>query len=355
MNRGNANREKKRVGYFCSYVPEELIIAAGLEPVRLKGEVEEVKEADAYLFSSICPSLKYILDSGLRKKFDVEGIVFAHSCDGMRRLYDLWNQYGKTPFTYMLEIPKNRDENGIRYFSEQLRDLKAGLEDFFAITISNDKLEEAIALNNTHRQMVMELFEKQREAPPPLRGSDLLALCLEEATSPKEETTVKLKELIEKSESSNISQDKNPRILITGNMGATLTLAQLTESAGASVVALDTCYGMKHYSGIVESDRDPLEGLARRYLLKPACPRMPGFNTRIERLEELTQDYSIDGIIYSIIKFCDYGLFEAPEIRRSLGNRLPLLILENDYIWSDEGRVKTRVEAFVEMIGNESS
>ncbi len=353
MNRGS-NRKKKRVGYFCSYVPEELIIAAGLEPVRLKGEVAEVKEADAFLISSICPSLKYILDSGLREKFDVEGIVFAHSCDGMRRLYDLWNRYGKTPFTYMLEIPKNRDENGIQYFTEQLSDLRSGLEDFFAVTISDDKLEEAIALNNSHRKMITELFEKQREAPAPFKGSDLLALCLSEAASPREESTARLKDFFEKS-SSSISQDTHPRILISGNRGPTPTLVQMAEASGASVVALDTCYGMKHYTGLVEMDRDPLEGLARRYLLKPACARMPGFKTRIERLEELTRDYSIDGIIYSIIKFCDYGLFEAPEIRRSLGDRLPLLILENDYIWSDEGRVKTRVEAFVEMIGNESS
>lgn len=352
MNRGSSNRKKKRVGYFCSYVPEELIIAAGMEPVRLRGEVAEVKEADAFLFSSICPSLKYILDSGLRKKFDVEGIVFAHSCDGMRRLYDLWNQYGGTPFTYMLEIPKNRDENGIRYFSEQLRDLKARLEDFFAVTITSEKLGEAIALNNAHRQLVMELFEKQRAAPAPLKGSDLLALCMDEAT-PKEETTAKLKGFIERSGSSSIHQNKHPRILITGNMGPKPTLAQLAENAGAAVVAIDTCYGMKHYTGLVESDRDPFDGLARRYLLKPSCARMPGFRTRIERLEELIQEYSIDGIIYSIIKFCDYGLFEAPEIRGSLGK--PLLILENDYIWSDEGRIKTRVEAFVEMIGSKSS
>lgn len=351
MKRGSSDRKKKRVGYFCSYVPEELIIAAGLEPVRLRGEVAEVKEADAFLFSSICPSLKFILDSGLRSKFDVEGIVFAHSCDGMRRLYDLWSQYVGTPFTCMLEIPKNRDENGIRYFSEQLRDLKSRLEDFSAVTISSEKLGEAIARNNSHRQMFMEIFEKQRGVPAPLRGSDLLALCLEEAT-PREETTARVKGFIEKSKNSNTSRDR-PRILITGNIGANTTLAQLAEDAGASVVAIDTCYGMKHYTGLVESDRDPFDGLARRYLLKPACARMPGFKTRIERLEELIKEYSIDGIIYGIIKFCDYGLFEAPEIRGSLGK--PLLILENDYIWSDEGRIKTRVEAFVEMIESESS
>ena len=63
--RGN----KKSIGWFCSYVPEEMIIAAGFEPVRLKGEMEKVKAADSYLFSNICPYVKNILESGLSNKF----------------------------------------------------------------------------------------------------------------------------------------------------------------------------------------------------------------------------------------------------------------------------------------------
>lgn len=58
--------DRKRIGWFCSYVPEELIMASGLEPVRLRGQVGELKEVDSYLFSNICPYLKNILDSGLR-------------------------------------------------------------------------------------------------------------------------------------------------------------------------------------------------------------------------------------------------------------------------------------------------
>ena len=96
--------DKKKIGWFCSYVPEELIIAAGLEPMRLKGQVTKLKEVDAYVFSNICPYLKNILDSGLRRKLDhLDGIIFTNSCDGMRKLYDLWFQYIQTPFTFMLE------------------------------------------------------------------------------------------------------------------------------------------------------------------------------------------------------------------------------------------------------------
>lgn len=88
MGSGNSNPQKRKIGWFCSYVPEEIIIAAGLEPVRLKGEVGKVKESDSYIFSNVCAYVKNILDSGLRNKLkNVEGIMFTNSCDRMRRLY----------------------------------------------------------------------------------------------------------------------------------------------------------------------------------------------------------------------------------------------------------------------------
>ena len=61
--------EAKKIGYFCDYVPEEIILAAGLTPVRLGGRVPSIQKADAYIFSNVCPYVKNILDSGLREKF----------------------------------------------------------------------------------------------------------------------------------------------------------------------------------------------------------------------------------------------------------------------------------------------
>lgn len=355
MSGYNGNFRKKRIGWTCSYVPEELIIAAGLEPVRIQGQVERVKEADAYMFPNLCPYLQNILDSGLSKKLKkVEGIIFTNSCDGMRRLYDVWSNYVQMSFSFMLEIPKNRDENGIAYFSEQLLDLKRRLEEVFGVKISKDKLKTAISLMNDRRGMIMDLFEKQKQIPPHYKGSELLSFCLEETTCPKDETTQKLEALTGQSRTPSSSQDRPPRILVMGNVIDKPALFEMVENARASVVAFDTCNGLRHYSGFVENGSDPIESLARRYLLKPPCTRMPGFDKRIERLEQLIEEYSIEGVIYGSLKFCDYSLFEVPRIEDFLRkNRLPFLVLENDYIWSDVERMRIRVEALLEVVSGE--
>ncbi len=357
MSGFNDNFRRKRIGWLCSYVPEELIIAAGLEPVRIQGQVKMVKEADSYISLNTCPYLKNILDSGLQSKFkNMEGIIFTSSCDGMRRLYDIWTHHVPTPLSFMLEIPKNKDEKAIQYFSEQLYGLKTKLEKAFEVNITDNSLGKAIALMNEHRKMITKLFEKQKELPSPHKGSELLALCLEEMTLPKHGAAEKINKFLKQVETPKSLGDKSPRILVIGSVIDKLNLFQMVEAAGASVVAFDTCVGLRHYSGAVEEGQDLIESIARRYLLKPSCPRMPGFNERMERVEELIRDYLVDGIIYSSMKFCDYGMFELPVIERRLQSRqFPFLFLENDYVWGDEGRLKTRVEAFVEMIKGDLS
>lgn len=346
--------DRKKIGWFCSYVPEELIIAAGLEPMRLKGQVKKLKEVDSYVFSNICPYLKNILDSGLRRKLDhLDGIIFTNSCDGMRKLYDLWFQYIQTPFTFMLEVPKNQDKSSIKYFSDQLHALKKSLEEVYDVDISM-RLQAAISLMNNHRVMFGKIFKGQKEFPPRLKGSDLFALCEEEMTSSKDDTTSKLKALVNRPKPSGSSKTSNARILVMGNRLDNPTLFDLVENAQGSVIMFDICNGLKHYSDLVEEGPDHIECLARRYLLKPPCPRMPGFDIRIERLKQLIRDYSIGGLIYSNLKYCDYSLFEIPQIEQFLKKRhVPLLVLENDYLWTDVERLRIRVEAFLEIVNGE--
>jgi benzoyl-CoA reductase/2-hydroxyglutaryl-CoA dehydratase subunit BcrC/BadD/HgdB len=173
-------------------------------------------------------------------------------------------------------------------------------------------------------------------------------------TSPKEAMKEKLDRFSGNGGSRDSAGRRIPRVLIMGNVIDKPNLFIMVEDSGAAVVAFDTCCGLRHYSLPAQGGPDPMVSLAQSYLLRPQCPRMPGFQGRLDRLDELVQAYSADGIIYSTVKFCDYGLLEAPLMERHLRkNRIPFLFLENDYLWGDEGRLRTRVEAFVEIIQGE--
>jgi len=356
MDEKSPHSSSKKIGWFCSYVPEELILAAGLEPIRLQGREDKIKDADAYVCSNLCPYLKNLMETGLNSKMaDMDGIVFINSCDGMRRLYDLWSQYvSPKQFIYWLEVPKNQNEEAIAYFSEQLSAWTGRLEKDFKVEISEERLKETIALMNEHRRLIAEIFEDQKAYPPRYAGMDLLRLLTLEATVPKLEGTNRLQEALRDFPGTSSEQVTQPRLLVMGNEIHRPALFEMVEKAKGSIVIFDTCNGLKHYTDLVDDVRSPLNALARRYLLKPSCARMPGFETRLERLKKLINDYGIQGVIYSNIKYCDYGLFEIPQIEKAMKDRgLPFLILENDYVWSDSERQHIRVEAFLETIRQE--
>ena len=352
MSEPSVDSGSRKIGWLCSFIPEELILAAGLEPIRIQGRVDAIEQAGVYMFSNVCPYVKNLLDSGLRLKLDgVAGMIFANSCDGMRRLFDLWRQYVSTPFSYMLEVPKNLTEDAVTYFADRLLDLKNSLEGAFGVEISESKLKQAIYVMNEHRSLVTRIFEAQKEDPPRYKGSELLSILSAEGSRPKGEMTPLLSDLAMGRGATGSGSKRGTRLLALGNRIDRLALFDMVEKAGGSIVVFDTCNGLKHYTDLVENSMAPLQALARRYLLKPSCPRMPGFERRLERVKLLVREFRVQGIIYSALKFCDYGLFETPQVEKlskELG--LPALVLENDYVWADIERSRTRVEAFLEMV-----
>ncbi|MBI4763261.1 MAG: 2-hydroxyacyl-CoA dehydratase [Deltaproteobacteria bacterium] len=329
-----------------------MIIAAGFQPVRLQAEANEMELADSYISSNFCHYIKHILDSGLQGSYeDIQGVILINSCDGMRRLNDLWRYYLKTPFVFFLELPRKKDSAGVEYFSKCLFSLKSGLEEHFNTEISDKKLNSAISLMNDQRQKILELLNKQKENPPPYSGKEIQMLCREESIYPKESTDSRLRELISGMPDRKYRPNNHPRILVTGNTGQKPILVQLIEQSGADVVAFDSCEGLQHYSNPVKQGLEPMLALAERYLLKPSCARMPGYVDRIDRLQQLVADFAANGVIYSALKFCDNALFEIPQIeRRFKETGIPFLSLENDYSWVDMERVRIRIEAFIEMI-----
>ncbi|MBA4367138.1 MAG: hypothetical protein C0403_05805 [Desulfobacterium sp.] len=344
----------RRIGWFCSYVPEEIILAAGCEPVRLEGRVERFQEIDSYLHANLCFTIRNIFESGLRKQYDdLDAVIFANSCDGMRRLYELWSHYIQTPAAYFLEIPKNRDENGISFFSSQLLNLKNQLEEDFAVSITAERLVQAGLQMNERRGKMLELFERQKASPLPYKGSELHTLAIQEGRLPKRDMYPEIQSVLEKPVPVQPVGKAAPRLLVSGNEGTTPTLFRLIENSNADVVLFDTCRGLNHYTGMVSMGNDPIQSIARRYLFKPACARMPGSAQRMERLAALIDEYAIDGVVYSGVQFCDYTLFESALIEPFLKARsLPVLVVENDYIWSNTEQIRTRIEAFVEMTQN---
>ena len=347
------NSNLKTISYACSYMPEEIILAAGMAPKRIIPQARP-SEADAHIHPNTCNYIKSLLAEGLNgSAAPGDAFVVANSCDGMRRLYDLWKQYVDAAAALFIDVPKKKDADSIEFFSSELRRFADKLAtDFGGAEVTAERLNDAIATCNEVRTLMGEVHMLQRDANSSVRGRSVFDLCLESVEIHPTEFAEKLREFIFEA-STTIGAGEERRVVLAGNVMYRPDLVEMIEDAGGRVVAIDTCLGVRHFDGLVEENSsDPLRVLAERYLVEVSCPRMKGIDERTRRLKQLASDCAADAVIYSTVKFCDLHLYDVPFMQdefKQVGT--PFLYLENDYEWSGLGQMKTRVDAFLAMTG----
>jgi benzoyl-CoA reductase/2-hydroxyglutaryl-CoA dehydratase subunit BcrC/BadD/HgdB len=151
--------------------------------------------------------------------------------------------------------------------------------------------------------------------------------------------------------------DNRVRMLITGSMMGIgdHKIPDLIRDAGGRVVTDNVCTGVSNTRKNVTVfgiRGDPMEALAERYLYNVPCPCMTDLDRRLARTAMIVKDYAVEGIIYYSLKYCDNWRTEFPILKDYLQKELktPLLLIESDYSPSDVGTIRTKIEAFIEMI-----
>jgi benzoyl-CoA reductase/2-hydroxyglutaryl-CoA dehydratase subunit BcrC/BadD/HgdB len=355
----NAQLEKdkgrKIIGWTCNYIPEEIIYAAGMMPWRLLGGEERYAKADTYLYTSCCSFVKSCLADGLENNLDfLDGYVTGNTCDFIRRLYDVWSQYlvEKTPFVSMLTVPFKKTGPALNLYKKEVSKFKQDVESFFDEKITDESLREAIELYNETRVLLNKLYRIRKRDAVPLSGADVMDVVAAAMVSDRKQYNQILKRLLETIEDSETFYSDRIRLMVLGSALGDSNYLKIIEDLGGLVVIDDLCMGRRYFWDPVEDFEDPIEALARRYLMNAYCPRMAPYSDRVRLLEELSETFKIDGIIYETIKFCEahgvrYPLYET--VFKKLG--VPVLKLDREHTLSGKGQMATRIQAFFESMG----
>jgi benzoyl-CoA reductase/2-hydroxyglutaryl-CoA dehydratase subunit BcrC/BadD/HgdB len=168
---------KKVFGWLCTYVPEEIIHAAGALPVRITGysEEQELDDGNAYLYINNCSFSRSCLQMGLKGEYDyLDGIIAGSTCDGARRLFDLWSHYIKTPFHHILTVPRKYTERAHGLYYEQVSQFKKLLEQYLETEITDEALLQSIAVCNESRELLKRLYELRKLDRPPITGAETM-------------------------------------------------------------------------------------------------------------------------------------------------------------------------------------
>ncbi|OGV52306.1 MAG: hypothetical protein A2X49_13845, partial [Lentisphaerae bacterium GWF2_52_8] len=296
------------VGIMCEFTPREIIMAAGGIPVCLCGGSEEMSaSAEKHLPSNLCPLIKstYGFHSEKENPFLEEAalIVAETTCDGKKKMFELM---AETRPMYVLELPqKHGDNDGLAHWQAELGKFKTFLEKRFKTSITKKKLNHAISAMNEERRLRLSLAELMKEDNPPLSGRELLDIKSLMAALPGD--IAEYKRLLGSLRSRKPVRRGSVRVLMTGvpmAHGAEQVM-ELVESQGGTVVALESCSGLKPVLNTVpEKQNDPMKALARHYFENIPCPVITPNTNRFDSLRKLASDFRADCVIELVWHAC---------------------------------------------------
>lgn len=359
---------KKVVGYFCIYVPLEMMHAEGIVPFRIWGSMKEPPSlANTYFIDTSCFYARTCFEMGLKGAYDfLDGIVGAFTCDTFERMFQVWRYNIKLPYSHVIMVPHAVHTDppiSLEFFKEELNYFRKSLENFTGRKLSDRSLSRSVRMFNKHRALVRELSSIRKKEPPPITGSEVEEVIIASMTLPVEEANQLLEQVIQEARSrGQHSPNKAARVMVWGTPLDDVAITQLIEESGANVVVEDVCTGMRPFLFDVEATDDPLDGIAARYMDKLTCPftckeargtHKEDLDRRLGYLRQMAKDYQVDAAIIEVVSYCCIHLIDALNVKDYLREEvgIPALIVEHDYNIGALAPLKTRVQAFLETIG----
>lgn len=344
------------VGNLCNYIPEEIIVAAGCLPFRIFGESKNTMHSDALIQSYCCSVVKSVLDDAMGNKLSfLNGMVFPHVCDSMQRLSDIWRLNIKDGCHFDVLFPvKIGGHASKKYMIAVLRKFKSDIENILKVKVDYLSLKGAITLLNNIRKNMMHLYELKALYPGIIKGSDLNAVVKGSMVMYREDVDILLNKLVKLlNERINIIEKPcEKRILISGSICSQPAIYDIIEDQNACVVGDDLCTGLRNFDFLIDENVEPIEAIAEKFLKRLICPaKYIDNSSRSEYIKNMVKTYSVDGVIFIFLKFCEPFFFDYPYLKTELdSNNISSILVEISSMKQIDEQIRTRIETFLQIL-----
>ncbi|WP_273745952.1 double-cubane-cluster-containing anaerobic reductase [Morganella morganii] len=350
------------VGTYCTFMPQEIAMAAGAAVVSLCSTSDEtIEEAEKTLPRNLCPLIKSSYGFGKTDKcpyFYFSDIVVGETtCDGKKKMYEYMAEF--KPVHVMQLLNNSESAESVALWRSEIIRFQKRLEEQFGCEITEQGIRDAIDLRNRERRALTEFYRLGQLNPPAMTGREILSVVygatfkFDKRALIGELETLTAKVRAEYAAGKRL--DPRPRILITGCPigGAAEKVVRIIEENGGWVVGYENCTGAKATEQCVDENpqADVYDALTEKYLAI-GCSCISPNTQRLNMLSEMVQDYQVDGVIDVILQACHTYAVESLLINRHIREKhdIPYMAIETDYSTSDTGQLATRIAAFIEML-----
>lgn len=353
----------KVFGTFCVYVPDEIVFAAGGIAAGLCGGSQFwVPGGEKVLPVNTCPLIKASVGARLDRTcpfFQIADMYVGETtCDGKKKAWEILSR--EVPL-HIIDVPQLKRDKDIAAFEGEIMEFIQVVENLTGNKITPEKLGEAIKLINNKRKALQRLYNARKASPVPISGKDALlvtqiafyddpARCAQMANRLAEELEQRI------SKGQGVFPDNALRIMVSGTPMAipNWKIHHIIETAGAAVVAEESCTGTRYFENLVDESGQTIEeqvkALAQRYM-QTNCACFTPNTGRIDDIVRLAEEYKVDGVIDVNLQFCNLYSTESYLVKQALAeHNLPIMHIETDYSEQDYEQLRTRIEAFLEML-----
>ena len=355
---------RKVIGSFCVFVPEEIVRAADAILVGLcAGADFATEEVEKLLPRNTCSLIKSAFGFKLGKVCpymeSADMIVGENTCDGKKKSYEILKNL--VPNLYVMDLPQMKSDEGKALLKAEYLRFKEAVERLTGITIDATRLKKGIDIVNNKRKAIHRLSSLRKANPSPISGLDaLLANQVFFYDNPARftESVNKICDELEKriENKEGVFPKGTPRILLSGCPMAVPSwkLPWILETSGTVIVGEESCVGERGTRNLTDDTGNTVEKLMEAVVdrhLKIDCAIFTPNPDRLNHIEEMVETYKADGVIHYGLQFCQPYLMEAMPVEKALeAKNIPTLRIDTDYSMEDVGQLKTRVEAFVELL-----
>ena len=249
------------IGVQCSGIPEEIIHAAGIMPMRVRAPgLTDTNKADAHLHRINCSYTRSVLEYLLSGKLDfLDGFVATNTCDHHLRLVSEIKDKSNFNFFHYFQMFHSLAHGSKEWLIKEMQELIKNIEGTLGIRITEDNLRNTISVYNKTRSLMAKVNELRKNDPPPISGTEYLNIVLAGISIQKEIFNEHLEAALPEFEKRSIYNKKLPRLLVVGGSCDLPGFIDFIESKGAYVVADGMCFGLRHYIGIIDDNiSDPI-------------------------------------------------------------------------------------------------
>jgi benzoyl-CoA reductase/2-hydroxyglutaryl-CoA dehydratase subunit BcrC/BadD/HgdB len=336
--------------------------AAGVNHVRLfkMGSSDIVASGEQITQSVFCDFTKSILGAfkeevPLNKA--LEKVYTFYTCDCIKKVGEaIGDFFGPSE---IFTLPRLRHKESSRdFYRTEIINFRKDLEKLTGRVISEEDVRDRLKLYNLVRKTLKKISDLRKSDYPPIKGRDFLEAAKALFYLPPDRLLTLYSDLYHRLSLVAPFDRKPPlRLMMAGGIvadGDRRLLDLVEDTLGARVVIEDHCTGARNVSFLLDENTDPYTSLAHGYLDQSPCTRMKPLAERIAVSGELAREYRVDGVLYVYLKFCPcYGQVKHQFFKHFQSLGLPVLEVAMDYSKSDQGQLKTRLEAFIEVLNEE--